>query len=45
MQRKKDNNVLVEHWDSKENEENREEIKKYEGCVSNKERAYKECRA
>ena len=45
MQRKKDNNVLVEYWDSKENEENQEEIKKCGGCVNNKERAYKECRA
>ena len=41
VQRKKDNNVLVEHWDSKENKENREEIKKCESCVSNREKHIK----
>ena len=45
MQKKKNNNVLVEYWESKKNKENREEIKKCESCLSNKERAYKECRA
>ena len=37
--------MLVEHQESKKNEDKREEIRKCEGCLSNKERAYKECRA
>jgi hypothetical protein len=45
VQKKKGNSILVEHWKNKENEENREEIRKCEGCLSNKEKAYKECRA
>ena len=45
IRRKNESNVLVEHWENKENEERQEVIKKCEGCIINKERGYKECKA
>ena len=45
VQKKKEDSVLVEHWENQENAERHEEIRKCEGCLINKEKAYKECRA
>src|SRR6266487_5645976 len=45
VQKKKEDSVLVEHWENQENTERHEKIRKCEGCLINKEKAYKECRA
>ena len=38
IRRKNESNVLVEHWENKENEERQEVIRKCKGCIINKER-------
>jgi len=44
IRKKNESNVLVEHWENKENEERQEAIIKCEGCIMNKEKGYKECK-